>query len=259
MRLTALAGCVLCAANVCWAQSPLFSTPREAPAHGVYGPQHDPFGADDSSPSAVPEGPGFNWKGTLAQSGMLLGVQHSLRMVQKKTRVHLGGPFWPDYRKSVAGLRGWNDGNPVITNYVGHPMMGAIAGYIQVQNDPGGIALEWDPRNPQYWQSRFKALGWASVYSTNYELAPWGEAGIGNVGFDPGTMGYVDLVVTPFAGFGMVLLEDYLDRKVIRTLEQGRSERRARLLRVILNPQRSISNLLRFKRPSHRDTRNLSD
>jgi hypothetical protein len=137
-------------------------------------------------------------------------------------------------------------------------MMGAVTGFVQIQNDPHGVALEWDPRNPAYWKSRFKALGWATAYSTSYELAPWGEAGIGNVGYDRGTMGYVDLVVTPIGGFAMLLLEDYLDAQVIKKLEQGKSSRRARLLRIILNPQRSLANLLRFERPSHRDTRTTS-
>ena len=203
--------------------------------------------------------PGFNWSGALAQSGLLLGVQHSLRMAQEKTRRHLGGPFWHDYMESVAGLSGWNDGNPEITNFVGHPMMGAVTGYVQIQNDPDGRALEWDPQNPDYWKSRLKALGWAAAYSTGYELAPWGEAGIGNVGYDRGTMGSVDLVVTPLAGFGMILLEDYLDKKIIERREQGEGAGRLRIVRVILNPQRSIANLLRFERPWHRDTRPYPD
>ena len=93
------------------------------------------------------------------------------------------------------------------------------------------------------------------MYSTSYELAPWGEAGIGNVGYDRGTMGYIDLVVTPLAGFGMILLEDYLDKKVIKQLERGGGPTRARVLRVILNPHRSVANLFRFERPSSRDTR----
>jgi hypothetical protein len=83
------------------------------------------------------------------------------------------------------------------------------------------------------------------------------EAMIGNVGFDPGIMGYVDLVVTPIGGLGMILLEDWLDKQVVTKLERGKGELEARFLRVILNPQRSIANLLRFKRPSHRDTRSL--
>ena len=76
-------------------------------------------------------------------------------------------------------------------------------------------------------------------------------------GLRPRHHGYVDLVVTPVGGLGMILLKDYLDKKLIRKLEQGKSTGQARLLRVILNPQRSIANLLRFKRPSHRDTRGL--
>jgi hypothetical protein len=82
---------------------------------------------------------------------------------------------------------------------------------------------------------------------------------IGNVGYDRGTMGYVDLVVTPVGGLGMILLEDWLDQRVLERIVEQRttSERKARFLRVIINPQRSLANLLRFKRPSHRDTREL--
>jgi hypothetical protein len=204
------------------------------------------------------EEPGFNWGGALKQSGLLLGIQHSLRMLQEKTRNRLDGKWWQDYLTSIEGLQGWNDGNPIITNYVGHPIMGAITGYIQIQNDPQGILLEWAPHDANYWKSRMKAIFWAALYSTQYELGPLGEAMIGNVGFDRGTMGYVDLVVTPTGGLGMILLEDWLDKRVVAKLELGKSERQARFLRVVLNPQRSIANLLRFKRPSHRDTRPLA-
>ena len=177
-------------------------------------------------------------------------------MVQQKTRDKLGGPFWADYVHSVEGLHGWDDGNPAITNFGGHPMMGAITSYIQIQNDPQGVSLTWDPDNRAYWSSRLKGLGWAAAYSTSYELAPWGEAGIGNVGYDRGTMGYIDLVVTPLAGLGWVLLEDYLDAKVIAWYERGRDRTMmVRVLRVILNPSRSVANAMRFKRPSYRDTR----
>ena len=198
---------------------------------------------------------GFNWRGAFAQSGLLLAAQNSLRMLQQKTRAELGGPFWADYVKSVRGLHGWSDGNPIVTNYVGHPMMGAISGFVQVQNDPRGATLAWEPANSAYWKSRFKALGWSAAYSTAFELAPVGEAGIGNVGLHPGTMAYVDLVVTPLAGFGMLLLEDYLDRAVISKLERNGVTKKARVVRVLLNPQRSLANVLRFELPSHRDSR----
>jgi hypothetical protein len=100
-----------------------------------------------------------------------------------------------------------------------------------------------------------RGLAWSAVYSTTFELAPWGEAGIGNVGYQRGTMAYVDLVVTPLAGFGLIVLEDYLDATVIRRIEDGGVDRRARVFRALLNPTRSIANVMRFKRPSHRDDR----
>lgn len=220
-------------------------------------PAWQSFERNDQKKSAA-EQPGFNWSGALKQSGLLLGIQHSLRMLQEKTRNRLDGKWWQDYLTSIEGLQGWNDGNPIITNYVGHPMMGAITGFIQIQNDPEGIGLEWAPHHANYWKSRMKAMFWAALYSTQYELGPLGEAMIGNVGFDRGTMGYADLVVTPTGGLGMILLEDWLDKRVVAKLERGKSERQARFLRVVLNPQRSIANLLRFKRPSHRDTRPLA-
>src|SRR3954449_13499820 len=37
-------------------------------------------------------GPGFQWKPALMQSGLMLASQHALRMVQPKTRRELGGP-----------------------------------------------------------------------------------------------------------------------------------------------------------------------
>jgi hypothetical protein len=251
------AGCFICLVSVCAAQVRAADPPPSLIQCSICQSDEAAVDRESSSAPSTTEAASstFHLKGALAQSALLFGTQHALRMVQKKTRGHLGGPFWPDYLDSLEGLHGWNDGNPIVTNYVGHPMMGAITGFIQIQNDPRGMSLEWDPQNPAYWKSRFKALGWAALYSTGYELAPWGEAGIGNVGKDRGTMGFIDLVITPLGGFGMLLLEDYLDKKVITNLEQGKSPATARVLRVLLNPQRSIANMLRIERPSYRDTR----
>jgi hypothetical protein len=205
-----------------------------------------------------PETDRADWKGVLSQSGLLLGIQHSLRMAQHKTRVHLDGPFWRDYVHSLRGLQGWDDGNPVTTNYLGHPLMGAVTGFVWIQNDPGGRGVGWNPGSGQYWRSRLKGMAWAAVYSTSFELAPWGEAGIGNVGYDRGTLAFVDLVVTPLGGFGLMVLEDYVDGTLIRKIERGGVTMRTRVVRVLLNPSRSLANMLRFKRPSHRDRREPS-
>ena len=234
-----------------WTFTVLFSTIATPPTWA----QTEPVVAQQEHTVVEPATEGFNWTGALVQSGLLLGVQHSLRMVQGKTREKLGGPFWRDYVESVKGLEGWDDRNPVATNYLGHPLLGGITGFIQIQNDPRGMSLEWSPGEPEYWKSRSKALAWAAAYSTSFELAPWGEAGIGNVGYDPNTMAWVDLVITPLAGFGWILMEDYLDKAVIRRLEAQGVTTKARIMRVVLNPGRSVANLMRFKRPSHRDTR----
>ena len=117
-------------------------------------------------------------------------------MLQPKTRAEMGGPFFKDWRDSIRGVRGWGDGDSVFTNYVAHPMEGAVSGYIQIHNDPRGRKLEIS-NTPQYWNSRLRAMGFAALYSTNFEIGVLSEATIGNVGKKPGTSGWVDFVVTP--------------------------------------------------------------
>ena len=200
----------------------------------------------------------FDWGGASNQSFFFLGIQHGFRMVQRKTRTQLDGQFFHDYANAVSGLGGWGDTDSVLTNYVGHPMMGAITGFIQIQNDPKGLALEFDRNNSAYWRSRLKAMGWAAFYSTQFEVGPISEASIGNVGSKRGTMGYVDFVMTPVGGMGWIVAEDALDKHWIRKLEDGRSDGMKRFVRIFFNPNRSVANVLRFKKPWHRDTRSMS-
>jgi hypothetical protein len=199
---------------------------------------------------------GFQWKPALLQSALFLGVQHGSRMLQNKTRRELGGPFWSDYFESVSNIHTWSDQDGIPTNYFGHPMMGAITGYIQVFNDPRGRRLEFDLSSKEYWKSRLKAMAWSAVYSTQYEIGPISEASIANVGKHPPTMAVVDLVMTPVGGFAVMLVEDYLDKRFISRWERGGGVK-ARFYRIALNPSRSVANLLRFKRPSYRDGRPL--
>lgn len=202
-------------------------------------------------------GKAFQWKPALMESGLMLSFQHVARMVQPKTRRELGGPFFSDYCESASTIHTWNDSNGILTNYVGHPMMGAVAGYIQIVNDPRGRCLEFEASSGEYWRSRLKAMAWIAAYSAQYEIGPISEASIGNVGIHPPTMAVVDLVVTPMGGFGVLLLEDFVDRRFISRWERGASPAQARSYRVALNPSRSLTNLIRFKRPSHRDARPL--
>jgi len=198
----------------------------------------------------------FQWKAALAESGIFLGAQHAGRMAQSKTRGELAGPFWRDYFESASSIHTWNDGDSIATNYFGHPVMGAVTGYIQVFNDPRGRRLEFGLSSKQYWKSRLKALAWSAAYSTQFEIGPISEASIGNVGKHPPAMAVTDLVVTPFGGFTMMLLEDYLDKRFVSRWERGGGVK-ARVYRIVLNPSRSIANVLRWKRPSYRDNRPL--
>ena len=47
----------------------------------------------------------------------------------------LRGPFFSDYVNSVESIHGWGDGDPFAVNYIGHPTMGAVAGFIEIHND----------------------------------------------------------------------------------------------------------------------------
>lgn len=214
---------------------------------------------EDQPPMAVTpddDAAGFQWKTALAQSGIFLGVQHAARMAQSKTRAELAGPFWSDYFQSASSIHTWNDGDGIPTNYLGHPVMAAITGYIQVFNDPRGRRLEFDLSSKQYWKSRLKARAWSAAYSAQFEIGPVSEASIGNVGKRPPSMAAVDLVITPLGGFAVMLLEDYLDKRFVSRLERG-GGMKARVYRIVLNPSRSIANILRWKRPSYRDNRPL--
>ena len=200
----------------------------------------------------------FQWQSATRQSIFFLGMQHSLRLTQVKTRRELGGPFIDDYFRSVKGIREWDDGDDFITNYIGHPMQGAITGYIAVQNDPRGIYQQFSTSS-DYWKSRFRALAWSALYSTQFEIGPFSEASLGNVGMKPGTSGAVDLVMTPVGGLGWMIGEDALDRLFIRRVERGRSKLMKRFYRIALNPTRSVANIARLKHPWHRDTRGMDE
>lgn len=199
---------------------------------------------------------GFAWGPALKQSAIFLGIQHGFRVgLQSGTREQLKGPFLRDWGRSVKGLSGWGDGDPPIANYVGHPLQGAVASYIYVQNAPNAAAREFSFTEP-YWRSRLMATAWNAVYSTQYEIGPLSDASIGNVGLRPGTKGAVDLVITPVLGMAWMVTEDALDRHLAARLENKIKARWLNaLVRTWINPSRSMANVLRGEAPWHRDTR----
>jgi hypothetical protein len=182
---------------------------------------------------------------------------HGFRMTEDKTRRELRGPFWSDYFKSVRGVSGWDDGGKQFTNYVAHPAEGAVFAHIWVNNSPAAKQARFGANGP-YAITRLQALSWAVFWSTMFEIGPVSEASLGNVGSTLGRQGYVDLVMTPVVGTAEAVAEDALDLYVVRWVERrtGNGNWRA-LTRVLLNPSRTFSNVLRFKVPWYRDDRPL--
>ncbi|MBI1896394.1 MAG: hypothetical protein HYZ57_08180 [Acidobacteria bacterium] len=196
----------------------------------------------------------FDWQAATAQSFRFLAIEHSFRLIQGKTRCEFGGKFLHDYYTAVSNIHGWGDGDGIFTNYIAHPMQGAVAGFIQIQNDPSGRRAEFG--DELYWRSRLRAFLWSATYSTQFEIGLVSEATIGNVGMNPGTAGAVDLVMTPSGGIGLIFMEDAIDRYLVRRLENRASTPvRKAFIRSALNPHRAFANLLRGKPPWHRDTR----
>ena len=185
-------------------------------------------------------------------------------------------PFWHDYISSLQqfNMRRWNDGDDFLVNYVGHPMQGGIASYIEIQNSPTQSRIQWG--DPGYWSSRTKSLLWSTIYSTYSEIGPTGEAGIGNEGGytydtrcilhcnpitappsgrDTNNTGWVDFIITPSVGMLWVLAEDSLDKEVSERLiaRSGRDALTPKIIRGALNPTRTFANALRGRRPWYRD------
>lgn len=209
------------------------------------------------APAPERGGKGVEWGSVLRQSALFLGIQHSYRLAMEPgTRAELKGPFVKDWLHSAVKVRGWGDKDPFIVNYVGHPMMGGVSSWIFTQNHPIEKRLTFTNARP-YWVSRLKGMAWSAVYSAQFELGPWSEASIGNLGYKvPGTAGAVDLVVTPVAGLGIQVAEDFLDHYLVEKLEKRIPWRAGKVLvRGVFNPTRSFANTLRGKAPWHRDTR----
>lgn len=210
------------------------------------------------APSVEGEDDSIHWWKAVGEASLYLGVQHTFRFTELKTRRELDGPWLNDWFDAVKSTHGWDDGGRQFTNYVAHPMEGALYGYTLVQNDPKGKRLEFE-NSKRYWKSRMKAMGWAALWSTQFELGPVSQASIGNVGageFEAGKMAYVDLVVTPTIGTAWMVTEDAVDRYLVQWIERRTSNRIARnFARMALNPMRSCANLLRFKPFWYRDSR----
>lgn len=214
----------------------------------------------------------FRWGRAILQSANFMAIQQGIMLADDKwSRYELThGKWFKTYMSAVRGYGGrWDDGDPFLDNYVGHPMQGAITSYIQIHNDPAGRRLEFQ-NSKAYWMSRMRSMAWNAAYSTQFEIGPFGEASIQKLGSYhyqncvPGCKvvngaGFVDLVITPTVGTGWVVMEDVLDKFVAKKAENkfGRNGW-TNLIRCVINPSRTAANILDHKRPWYRTSRDES-
>ena len=92
----------------------------------------------------------FQWRQALQESFTFLTIEQAYVVHDdfKWVVVENGIPFnhyWRDYKQSLSTWihSGWNDGDPNLYGYVGHPIQGAVTSYIQIQNDPKSRNLEF--------------------------------------------------------------------------------------------------------------------
>lgn len=199
---------------------------------------------------------GINWAGVLEGSLAFLTVEHAFRIATEQgTRDAFHTPFFPGYFDSVKSLHGWADGDPFLVNYFGHPMQGAVSGFIWQHNDRAYRTVEFG-KNSRYWKSKLRSAAFAYIYSVQFEIGPLSEASLGHIqGLYP-QQGFVDHVVTPTVGLGWTIAEDSIDRYVVRTIESHTANPYIRLFaRGALNPSRSMANVMTGELPWHRDDR----
>jgi len=218
------------------------------------------LGGQRDSPEPAERKRASSLQGAISASLRLLMIEHSARIAfQAKTRQELGGPFFSDYIRSLKMPDTWGDGDGWPVNYVGHPIHGAAAGFIWLDQQDGSH----DPAlgfSKKYWASRGRATAWAAGYSLQFEIGPLSEASIGNVGLHPGTTGWVDHVVTPTGAFGFMVAEDALDRYLIGRIERWTSSRKLQMIaRTVFNPSRALSNAAQGRALWFRASRPLRD
>jgi hypothetical protein len=213
--------------------------------------------------------PGLNWEPALKQSLAFTGLLHSFRVCcQADVRAELfDRPWLKDYFRSVGNIGGWADGDPFYVSYIGHPFQGAVTGFIEIQNNSNAMKQEWG--SDGYWNCRLQAMAFSAVFGAQFKIGPVSEAMIGHVGLPNryrtrpnlvspknGGMSYNEFVTEPVGGAAWMIVEDILDRYVVRRIE---AKTQNRLLidvaRSLLNPSRSFANVFRLKKLWFRDTR----
>jgi hypothetical protein len=206
-------------------------------------------------PSGV-RAPGVQWKALMHGSLLYLGSMHSFRLVTEAgTRQGLHNSVIGGYFKALGAMHGWSDGDGYFENYLGHPIEGAVAGYMWIHNDPRYREVQFGA-DRDYWMSRLRAYAFAWAFSEQFEIGPISEASIGQIQRYCCAYGFVDHVITPNGGMVWMVAGDAIDRFVTIPLENHTHSAALRVLaRSVLNPPQTFANLMMFQYPWHRENR----
>ncbi len=219
-----------------------------------------PRGDDDPPPPLEPkqtEEGGVRWKPLIGNTLTFLTVSHVFRWAKEDyTReATFRGPYFKGVGAAIGNLHGWGDGDEFLTNYVGHPMEGAVSGFIFSHNDPKYREEEFG-KNRAYWRGKARSFVFSALYSAAFEIGPYSEATVGKVQAYWPQQGMVDWVISPTIGLAWTLAEDSLDKYVTKPFESKVHNPALRaLMRGWLSPSRSFANMMMFKYPWHRDSR----
>jgi hypothetical protein len=197
----------------------------------------------------------FQWKPALREYTQEIAIQHAWRFAHEPgTRDGTANGHWfQDWIHSIGEVRGWQYAG-WHAGFVGHPLNGAIYGFIERQNDPLYRQVEWGDGRI-YWKSVLRSLAFSAVASTQWTLGPVSEASLGNSQLHA-TPGFTPLVTTPTLGILVMMGEDLLDRYVIIPVENHTANPWFILvMRSLGNPSRSFANLMAFKEGWDRPTR----
>ena len=212
------------------------------------------------SPTA-PAAPDFSqrWLPTVKELFYFNMIGHSVRMLQKRTRVELKGPFFKEWFRSAKPIFAdphWDDEGSFSINYIGHSMSGASYGMIQRQNH--GRAWNAAFGSSEYWSNIPLSMFVSAIASLQFEIGPISEASLGNVGIEPEKQGYVDLIVTPVLGMAWMIGQDAIDQYVMKKIESKITNKGLRAtIRIVADLPRTMANLMAGKAPWYRQDRPL--
>jgi hypothetical protein len=206
--------------------------------------------SSDSPTSSV------QWTSLLKGSMSYLGVMHSFRLgTEAGTREALNNSVVGGYFKSLGAMHGWSDGDGYYENYLGHPIEGAVSGYIWIQHDPRYRVVQFGT-DRDYWMSRLRAYAFSWAFSEQFEIGPVSEASIGQIQRYCCQYGFVDHVITPNGGLVWMLAGDAVDRYVTVPIENRVHNTNVRILaRMALNPPQTFANLMMLHSPWRRENR----